>query len=62
MLPELGELYASMPGNFSDASWVGCRLAEILPVSAADKVGLLELDEPLARLARLNQIVRRVSN
>jgi Lon protease-like protein len=43
-----------MPGNFADASWVGSRLAEILPVSAADKVGLLELDEPLARLARLN--------
>lgn len=60
VLPELGEPYASMAGNFADASWVSARLAEILPVSAADKVGLLELDEPLARLARLNRIVRRV--
>jgi Lon protease-like protein len=62
VLPELGEPYASMAGNFADASWVSARLAEILPVSAADKVSLLELDEPLARLARLNRIVRRVPN
>ena len=62
VLPELGEPYASMPGNYTDASWVSGRLAEILPVSAADKAGLLELDEPLARLAHLNRIVRPVSN
>jgi len=62
VLPELGEPYASMAGNFADASWVSARLAEILPVSAADKVSLLELDEPIARLARLNRIVRRVPN
>jgi Lon protease-like protein len=60
VLPELGEPYASMAGNFADASWVGGRLAEILPVSLADKLSLLELDEPLERLARLNQLVRRV--
>ncbi|MGH8210901.1 MAG: LON peptidase substrate-binding domain-containing protein [Steroidobacteraceae bacterium] len=59
VLPELGEPYASMTGNFADASWVGCRLTEILPFSATDKLGLLELDEPLARLTRLNRIVRR---
>jgi uncharacterized protein len=62
VLPELGEPYASMPGNFTDASWVSGRLAEILPVSGADKAGLLEIDEPLARLAHLNRIVRPVSN
>jgi uncharacterized protein len=62
VLPELGEPYASMPGNFTDASWVSSRLAEILPVSGADKAGLLEIDEPLARLAHLNRIVRPVSN
>ena len=62
VLPELGEPYASMPGNYTDASWVSARLAEILPVSAADKAGLLELDEPRARLAQLNRIVRPVSN
>jgi Lon protease-like protein len=62
VLPELGEPYTSMPGNFADALWVGSRLTEILPVSSGDKAILLELDEPLVRLARLNQIVRRVVN
>jgi uncharacterized protein len=60
VLPELGEPYASMAGNFADASWVGGRLAEILPVSLADKLSLLGLEEPLERLARLNRLVRRV--
>jgi uncharacterized protein len=60
VLPELGEPYAGMAVNFADASWVGCRLAEILPLGLTDKLRLLELDEPLERLARLNQLVRRV--
>ena len=61
VLPELKELYAEMPVRFEDASWVSCRLAEILPLSPSDKLGLLELDEPLARLAQLSRLVQRVS-
>jgi len=57
----LRELYAEMPVRFEDASWVSCRLAEILPLSPSDKLGLLELDEPLARLAQLSRLVQRVS-
>jgi Lon protease-like protein len=49
-----------MSAHFTDASWVGCRLAEILPVGPEDKLALLETDAPLVRLARLNQLVRRV--
>ncbi len=60
VLPELGELYASVPGNFRDASWVGCRLAEILPISLSEKQSCLELDDPIARLARLNPLIRKV--
>lgn len=59
VLPSLGEPYASMAGDFGDASWVGCRLAEILPLDPADKLGLLEIDAPVERLARLNSLVRR---
>ncbi len=59
VLPDLGEPYASMAGDFGDASWVGCRLAEILPLEPADKLALLEIDVPVERLARLNSIVRR---
>lgn len=53
VLPELGSLYASMPGQFDDADWVSCRLAEILPLDPREKQQLLELDDPVERLARL---------
>jgi Lon protease-like protein len=59
VLPELGDLYANVPKHFSDASWVGCRLAEILPISLSEKQHCLELDDPVARLARLNPLIRR---
>lgn len=61
VLPELGEPYASVPARLTDASWVGCRLAEILPVSLEDKISLLETDEPLRRLDRLSELMRKVS-
>lgn len=40
-------------GRLADAGWVGWRLAEWLPLSAAEKQQLLELDDPHARLQRL---------
>jgi Lon protease-like protein len=58
ILPQLGEPYASMAGDFADASWVGCRLAEILPVALADKLSLLRIDDPVGRLAQLASVVR----
>ncbi|HET9391587.1 MAG TPA: LON peptidase substrate-binding domain-containing protein [Steroidobacteraceae bacterium] len=59
VLPELGDLYATVPKHFSDASWVGCRLAEILPLSLSEKQYCLELQDPLARLGRLSPLIRR---
>jgi Lon protease-like protein len=61
VLPELGEPYASVPTKLTDASWVGYRLAEILPLSLEDRVGLLEAEDPLARLAQLHGLMRKVS-
>ncbi|HVO46059.1 MAG TPA: LON peptidase substrate-binding domain-containing protein [Steroidobacteraceae bacterium] len=59
VLPEFGELYASVPKHFADAAWVGYRLAEILPISLSEKQFCLELDDPLARLARLSPLIRK---
>jgi Lon protease-like protein len=59
VLPELGDLYATVPKHFSDASWVGCRLAEILPIALSEKQYCLELADPIARLARLNPLIRK---
>jgi Lon protease-like protein len=59
VVPELGEFYQMVPKRFDDASWVGCRLAEILPIEQSDKQDCLEMRDPLARLARLNPLIRR---
>ena len=59
VLPELGEMYESVPKHFDDASWVSARLAEILPIHLAEKQVCLELDDPLQRLARLSPFIRR---
>jgi uncharacterized protein len=60
LLPELGELYADITARFDDCSWVGLRLAEILPISLTEKQSCLELLDPLERIARLNRLIRRV--
>ena len=39
-----------MERHFDDASWVGNRLAELLPIELGDKQALLEVEDPLARL------------
>jgi Lon protease-like protein len=60
VLPELGDFYASVTKRFNDSAWVGYRLAEILPLSLSDKQYCLELNDPLARLARLSPLIQRV--
>jgi Lon protease-like protein len=52
VLPELGALYATAERRFDDADWVGCRLAEILPIEQREKQRLLEAG-PLERLTQL---------
>jgi uncharacterized protein len=53
VLPQLGEVYASIDMRLDDAAWVGHRLAEILPIPLADKQSYLEIDDPVERLDRL---------
>ena len=62
VLPELGDLYANVPKHFSDAAWVGYRLAEILPLSLAEKQYCLESSDPVARLARLSPLIRKAED
>jgi Lon protease-like protein len=42
---------------FDDASWVGGRLAELLPLPLAQKQTLLEMNDADARLAALQQFI-----
>lgn len=41
------------PLLFENATWVGWRLAELLPLSMPQRQALLQLDDPHARLQRL---------
>ncbi|HEY4210482.1 MAG TPA: LON peptidase substrate-binding domain-containing protein [Steroidobacteraceae bacterium] len=59
VLPELGEIYASVPKKFNDAAWVGYRVAEILPIALTEKQQCLELEDPVDRLRRLNPLIQR---
>ena len=50
VLPQLGEVYAGIEMHLEDASWVGHRLAEILPIQTSEKQFCLELNDPIRRL------------
>lgn len=44
---------------YDDASWLGFRLAELLPLDASEQQRMLELQDPLRRLAELRDILPR---
>ncbi|TAL90523.1 MAG: peptidase S16 [Rhodanobacter sp.] len=45
--------------NYEDASWLGFRLAELLPLDRSEQQRMLELIDPLQRLAQLRDILPR---
>jgi uncharacterized protein len=46
----VGAVYGDVPTRFEDATWVGMRLAEILPLSMPERQQCLEMMDALARL------------
>ncbi|MGP1667203.1 MAG: LON peptidase substrate-binding domain-containing protein [Rhodanobacter sp.] len=44
---------------YDDASWLGFRLSELLPLDVAEQQRMLELTDPLQRLADLRDILPR---
>jgi uncharacterized protein len=57
ILPQLESAYGGMEAHYEDASWVGSRLAEILPIDLTHRLALLELSDPLARLEQLGALL-----
>jgi Lon protease-like protein len=45
-----GEHAKAPPARMDEASWVGWRLAELLPLQESQRQGLLQMDDPHARL------------
>lgn len=62
VLPDLGASFEKLSPRLDDASWVGSRLAELLPLQPLEKQALLELQDPVDRLRVLAPLVRRMSN
>lgn len=55
---QLGEAGAAPPDQIDDATWVGCRLAELLPIPLRAKQRLLEVNDPMTRLQLLQRMLQ----
>ncbi|MCC7257079.1 MAG: LON peptidase substrate-binding domain-containing protein [Gammaproteobacteria bacterium] len=60
VLADLGKLYDDLPRRYDDATWVGCRFAEVLPMPLERKQHCLELTDPIARLEFVRPMLRTV--
>ncbi|MEO0347381.1 MAG: LON peptidase substrate-binding domain-containing protein [Pseudomonadota bacterium] len=60
VLDDLGKLYEDRPRRLDDASWVGYRYCEILPIRLPQKQQCLEVEDALARLELIAAVLSRV--
>ncbi len=58
IIDELGSHYQDLDKHYDDASWVGYRFAEILPVPAAQRQTYLEMDDAEQRLELLQPYLK----
>lgn len=56
-LDSIGSHYAQMPTHYADASWVGYRLAELLPLKLSQKQYFLQIDDPVQRLDGISALL-----
>jgi Lon protease-like protein len=60
LVEQIGGMLARVErARFDDASWVGFRLAELLPLAQPEKQHLLQMTDPLQRLVQLQHYVPR---
>ncbi|NOX92370.1 MAG: peptidase S16 [Gammaproteobacteria bacterium] len=57
LFEQLGYPFVKMEKKYDDASWVGSRLAELLPVRLEKKQYFLQLDDPIQRLEQLSALL-----
>ena len=59
-MEQIGSNYpAFQPGDLQDASWVGYRLSELLPLENNERQSLLQITDPLERLQALIELLPR---
>lgn len=59
LVTRFGEEHFPPPHAFDDASWVGYRLAEILPIDRFEKQRMLVSNDAIGRLDRILHLLRR---
>jgi len=59
-LSQLSSRFENKKTYFKDASWVGFRLAELLPLRLSQKQYFLQLCDPLQRLERLDDVLQHI--
>lgn len=59
LLAQMPERYAAVTPAYDDAVWVGNRLAEILPLSSAQRQNLLEMNDAGMRLDVIATLMRQ---
>jgi len=60
IIDDLGKLYENLETHYDDATWVGRRFAEILPLSPEQKQHCLEIEDALERLKFLRPLLRSI--
>lgn len=60
VLDDLGKLYENLETHYDDATWVGRRFAEVLPISQEEKQHCLEINDAIERLKFLQPLLRSI--
>jgi len=57
MIEQMPSKFKESPVHYNDATWVGFRLAELLPLKLSQKQYFLQLNDPQLRLERLTDVL-----
>jgi Lon protease-like protein len=60
IIDDLGKLYENIETRYDDATWVGYRFAEILPISLEEQQHCLKIDDAIGRLKFLRPLLRSI--
>ncbi len=61
LIERTGPLYRGLPTYYQDPTWLGYRLAEVLPIPLTRKQQLLELDNAILRLDQIGDVLRAIA-
>ncbi|MDX1514770.1 MAG: LON peptidase substrate-binding domain-containing protein [Gammaproteobacteria bacterium] len=61
LIERTGPLYENLPKRYQDPTWLGYRLAEVLPIPLTRKQQFLELDNPIVRLDQIGDVLKAMA-